>query len=187
MAGRQTRILLVVPDPILRDMLAETCTGRFGAGVTSVADASEALRIDLGEPHEAVVADLRLPPMDGLALAEQFVSFLTPQRPFVLLADRLTVRQAIQAMRLGIRDVFIKPFALPDLMDRLAELLSEFELRRQFVNKYHRMRELIRRVLRERRALNRRTEFVCRDLVGAHRRLVSRVLAFERNDQQQPF
>ncbi len=41
------------------------------------------------------------------------------------------------------------------------------------------MRELVRRVIRERRDLNRRVELVCRDLVGAHRRLVTRVLSSE--------
>jgi hypothetical protein len=42
-----------------------------------------------------------------------------------------------------------------------------------------RLRRLLRRLLRERRELRQRTELICRDLVGAHRRLVDRVLTIQ--------
>ena len=45
--------------------------------------------------------------------------------------------------------------------------------------RYRRLRELVHRVIRERRDLNRRIELVCRDLVEAHRRLVHRVVESE--------
>ena len=45
--------------------------------------------------------------------------------------------------------------------------------------KHKNLRQLVRRVLSERRDLNRRIDLVCKDLVGAHRRLVQRVLATE--------
>ncbi|MEK6675370.1 MAG: response regulator [Planctomycetota bacterium] len=181
---RKDKILLVEPNPDLLEMLLEALTGRFDAHITCVDCPEACWEVDMGDPHDLVLTELELPRGNGLRLAGELVKMTSPERPVVLLSDKIPARRVIRAMRLGLRDVFIKPFAMEKLLDRIEVLLREFSLRRRHVSKYHGMRELVRRVIRERRDVHRRTELVCRDLVGAHKRLVHRVLEFEGTQTQ---
>lgn len=185
MNERKPRILLVEPDPDLLEILVSGFARRLDPQITCVDSADSALEVDLGEPHDLVITELRLRRFGGLRLAGQLVSVAGLERPVVLLADRVSGRRAVEASRLGVRDLFIKPFMLSELLDRAEELLEEYTIHRRFVARYHRMRELVRRVIRERRHLQHRTELICRDLVGAHRRLVHRVLEFEEQYSRQ--
>jgi two-component system chemotaxis sensor kinase CheA len=64
-------VLLADASQFFRDMLAPLLSGS-GYAVTSAESAGEALRImDRGEAFDAVVCDLDLPDMDGVALAER--------------------------------------------------------------------------------------------------------------------
>ena len=179
MADRKPKILLVEPNPELLEMLVEVFTRRFDVHLTCVDSAGSCLDVELGDPHDLVIAEFQLDDVDAIELADQLCTLTGVDRPIVLLADKLSGRLAVRAMRAGVRDVFPKPFPVARLLDRVHELLREYQVRRKHAARYHRMRGLVRRVLRERHELNRRTEFICRDLVGAHRRLVHRVLAVE--------
>jgi len=177
MKQRPWKILLVEPDADIVDVLVGTLSQRLNAQITCVADADDALEVDMFTPHDLVLTDLDLPGSSGLTLVGYLTSLST--RPVILLADDPSVETVIEAMRLGVRDIFCKPFSVGDLLDAAERLLRGFEVRRAHQAKYHHMRELVRRVIRERRDLRRRIELLCRDLVGAHRRLVQRVLENE--------
>lgn len=172
--GQTRKIMLVEPDPELLHMLVDGFTGRFDAHLTCVYDASACLDVELVDPHDLVVADFDLPDSDGLELTEH-LSTLSP-RPVILLAEDPEADDVLASLRLGVHDVLCKPFPLVELLDSADDALRDYVLHRQHTAKYHRMRELVRHVIRERRELNRRTELICRDLVGAHRRLVTHVL-----------
>ena len=177
MSDRTPKILLVEPDPDMVEMLVGLLQRRFSAQVTCVDSAESCLNTDLYDPHDLVIAEWELHDSDGLQLTEH-LTILSP-RPIILLADEPCCRDAIEAMRLGVRDLFVKPFPFEDLLDATERAIAGQELKRQHAAKYRRMRELVRHVIRERRDINRRVELVCRDLVEAHRRLVHRVLALE--------
>ncbi len=179
MSERKHKVLLVEPDPDLIEILVSGLSRRFDPRLTCVDNASSAIEADLGDPHDLVISELKLEDISGLRLASQLASLVGGERPFLLMANRLTARKAVRALRLGVRDIFTKPFVLSDLLDRAEELLGGYLLHRRHVAKYHRLRSLVRHVIRERRDLNRRTELICKDLVGAHRRLVHRVLEVE--------
>lgn len=172
MSKRTRKILIVEPNPDLLEMLVASLTRRFDARITSVADAESALDIEICDPHDLIIASLDLAGTSGLELAAHMSALSA--RPIVLIGDCPTTDQVIEAMRLGVRDVFRKPFSMTLLLDTVNRILRGQELRRQHAAKYRRMRELVRRVIRERKQLNQRVELVCRDLVGAQRRLVDR-------------
>ena len=173
MSDRPRKILLVEPDTDLAEMLADGLRVRFSAQVTCVAGAEHCIQTDLYDPHDMAIAECQLDDGDGLELAEH-LNILSP-RPVILLADRPSSDEMIGAVRAGVADLFIKPFAVRDLLDAVERTLDAHELRVRHAAKYRRMRELVRRVIRERRDLNRRMELVCRDLVEAHRRLLHRI------------
>ena len=176
-AVESPKVLLVEDDPRLLEMLVASVVRQFDAHLTCVGSAEDALDIEVVEPHAIVVAELALPGMDGLTLTRHLMDL--NDRPVILLADEPCASHAIEAMRLGAADLFPKPFAMGELLGSMTRALERSQRARQFQVKHHRLRGLVRKVLRERRDLNRRIDLICRDLVGAHRRLVQRVLAHE--------
>ena len=178
MTVRPHRVMLVEPDGDLLEMLVASFTRRFDAHLTCVAGAGDCLDTDLVDPHDLIITDLRLPDANGLSLAEQLLTF--SRRPVILLADGLECEEAIAALRMGLRDVFPKPFPMSELLDAAYRCLTGFDLQKRRAARYRRMREMLRQTIRERRDLNRRIELICRDVVEAQRRLVHRVIALER-------
>ena len=172
--GRR-RIMLVEPDPALIEVIVAATIHRFDAQVTCAANAADAMDHHMREPHDLIIAELDLHDLDGLELARRITTLR--EQPIILLADNITSDQAIEAMRLGIRDVFRKPFPVARLLDAAESAISAFEMRQQHRARYDRLRGLVRHVIRERRDLYRRMNLVCRDLVGSHKRLVSRLAA----------
>lgn len=175
--SRFYKILLVEPDPCVLEMVVEALERRFDAQISCVADAEACLDVASSERHDLVITETELPTLTGVKLAEYLQAFGVG--PTILLADRVEAEEVIQALRAGVRDVFCKPFAMNELLDAVDRLLHGCEVRRLHARKYRRMRDLVRRVLRERKELNRRMDLICKDLVGAHRRLVTRVLQTE--------
>lgn len=174
---RSCKILLAEDDPRILEMLVQSFVGRFEAHLTCVGTGEDALDVEVLEPHDIVVTELALPGMDGLTLARHLLEL--SDRPVILLAEEPVLSHAVEALRLGVRDLFPKPFAIGDLLASMERALNQAHKAQQMRIKHKNLRELVRRVLGERRDLNRRIELVCKDLVGAHRRLVQRVLADE--------
>ncbi|HUU83944.1 MAG TPA: response regulator [Phycisphaerae bacterium] len=176
-AERTCKILLVEDDSRILEKLVESFVARFDAHLTCAATAEDALDVEVVEPHDIVVAEMALTGMDGLTLARHLLEL--NDRPVILLADEPGLSHAVEAMRLGVRDLFAKPFAVDDLIVSMERALGQVRRTEQMRVKHKNLRQLVRRVLRERRDLNQRIELICKDLVGAHRRLVQRVLADE--------
>ena len=177
MADRPYKIMLVEPDSETVEILVASLTRRFDAHISCVVDAETCLDVELVEPHDLVIAEWELGESDGLRLAEQLLSL--SDRPVILMAEAPSAEDAVAALRTGVKDLFCKPFAVGELLDAAGRILDGHDLKRRRQVKYHRLRKLVRRVIRERRDLNKRIELVCRDLVDAQRRLVNRVAEVE--------
>jgi len=177
MKKRPRKIMVVEPDPALVEVLVGSISNRFDAHITCAVDARTCLDADILDPHDLFVIERDLDDVDGLRLAGQLLQL--SRRPIVLLAEEPATDDAVEALRLGVADFFVKPFPVADMLDSMERILYGSEVRAQHAVRYRNLRDLVRRVIRERRDLNRRMELVCRDLVDAHRRLVHRVLASE--------
>ncbi len=174
MPTRTPKIMLVEPDSEVLEILVAAMSDRFDAHITCVDSAESCLDVEVVDPHDLVVAELELEDASGLELSEHLMSL--SHRPVVLLADAPSTEEAIAALRLGVRDLFTKPFPVSQLLESAQQAITGQHIRREHAVKYHRMRSLVRTAIRERRELNKRIELVCKDLVGAHRRLAHRVL-----------
>ena len=90
----------------------------------SASDGEEASRL-VGESFfDAVVTDLRMPGMDGLA----FLRFLReegPDLPVIVISAHGEVKDAVEAMKLGAYDYLVKPFDPEELVLRLRKAVSE--------------------------------------------------------------
>jgi two-component system response regulator AtoC len=171
------KILLVERNPRVIEMLVEAFVRRFDAQITCVSTGQDALDVEMFEPHSIAVVDAQLDDIDGLTLAARLREL--SDRPVLLTGAEPTTAEVIAAMRCGVADFFVKPFEIETLLARMTEALLAQRRQRSRVQRHERTRVLLRKVIRERRALNERVELICKDLVGAHKRLATRVHARE--------
>ena len=176
-ADRPYKIMLVEPDPPLVEILVHVFSEQFEAHITCVAEAKTCLDVELVEPHDLVVAERDLSDAKGLALAEQLLAL--SHRPVILLGENWSASESLAALRMGVKDLLTKPFPVAELVETSRRALYGMALKRKHQVRYHRLREMVRRAVRERRDLNSRIDLVCRDLVEAQRRLVRRVVELE--------
>jgi len=117
------RILVVDDDPkqsgLLREMLMFE-----GYEVEAASSAAQAISLAQARPFQAILSDLRMPDMDGIALARKIKEIL-PEAPFVIMTAHGTVDTALQAMRGGVYDYILKPVHARDLV---ATLEKAFEV-----------------------------------------------------------
>lgn len=116
------RILVVDDDP---DLLALIGMRLRSAGYTVVSAASgeEALKIFRAERPRAVVTDLRMDGMDGLALFERLYAE-APSVPVIILTAHGTIPDAVAATQRGVFSYLTKPFDGRELLARIAAALA---------------------------------------------------------------
>ncbi len=174
MPQERPRILLADADRAAGEMLAEHLTRVLHADVTHVETATEALRCDMAERYDLILAELQLPDTDALKLTRQLQAY--GERPIILTTERPTLGRAVEAMRLGVKDMLTKPFDLGRLTDVARHALEQHEKTDRQHRTMRRLRKKCRRLTAEHRELNERVELICRDLVGAYGRLAKRVV-----------
>ncbi|MGH8584166.1 MAG: sigma-54-dependent transcriptional regulator [Gammaproteobacteria bacterium] len=119
---RPTHRLLVVDDD--QDMLALLSSWLRDAGlqVDTVSSGPEALsRID-GLRPSLVITDLVMHDMDGMSLLTEIHRY-NPLIPVVMLSGQAEIRDAVQAMHLGISEFLTKPVGKEDLLAHVQRIL----------------------------------------------------------------
>jgi two-component system response regulator MprA len=114
------RILVVDDDPSVLRMLARSLTAE-GHEVEAAADGGAALAAVERRAPEAVILDVAMPDMDGLSVCRRLRDRgLTA--PVVLLTARDTVADRVAGLEAGADDYLVKPFAVEELLARLAAI-----------------------------------------------------------------
>ena len=115
-------ILFVDDEKDLRDSAVEWLS-LSGFEVLSSASATDAIAVLGGRRFDALVTDIRMPGMDGMALLDAARSD-NPDLPVVLLTGHGDVALAVDAMRRGAHDFLEKPYDADHLvavLDRAVE------------------------------------------------------------------
>jgi NtrC-family two-component system response regulator AlgB len=118
-------LLVVDDDRNIRSHLGTFLRG-CGHRVLEAADAPQALRLADAETVDAVLSDVRMAGMDGMALLRE-LRRRRPDAVVVLMTAYATIAGAIEAMREGAFHYLVKPFALDELgmlLDRALELAA---------------------------------------------------------------
>jgi two-component system response regulator FlrC len=111
-------ILVVEDDATLREAICDTLELAEHAAL-SAPGGEEALRILEARPVSLVVSDVRMMPMDGIALLKE-IRFRFPHLPVVLMTAFADVDRAVEAMRSGACDFLLKPFEPKALLEHVA-------------------------------------------------------------------
>jgi two-component system NtrC family response regulator len=115
------RILIVDDDAALRESIAETLSDA-GHAAEQAADGAAALQRVAAGGIDAVLLDLRMPGMDGLAVLRRLRAEKNPP-PVAVLTAVPTAGNTIEAMRLGSVDHLAKPVGRADLFSLIARML----------------------------------------------------------------
>jgi two-component system sensor histidine kinase/response regulator len=127
----EARILIVDDDPALLQALPHAITLRMQQVVVDTTDsAAGALQLVQGQLYDAIVSDIKMPGMDGLALIEQLQK-LCPDTPVLLITGHGERNLAIQALRVGAYDFIQKPIDRDYFISALRRAIQTCQLRRQ--------------------------------------------------------
>jgi DNA-binding NtrC family response regulator len=122
------KILIVDDEAQVRFTLAEVL-GHAGHTVVAASGGAEALTLH-DDDLDAVISDLSMPGMDGLALLAA-LRRRDDSLPVLLLTARGSERIAVQAMKAGAYDYLIKPFDIDEICHAVARAVEARALRRE--------------------------------------------------------
>ncbi|SFM90278.1 sigma-54-dependent transcriptional regulator [Thermodesulforhabdus norvegica] len=115
------KVLVVDDDPGMLEFLGLMLKKR-GHEVVTTTDAIKALEmVRSGEKFDVVIADIRMKPVDGLAVLIE-VKKHSPETSVVMISAYANEETALQAMNEGAYDYLPKPFQLDELYRILDEL-----------------------------------------------------------------
>ncbi len=124
-------LLIVDDEPFMRSALSRALK-RCRCRIITAGDGAEAITIvkDHRESSLAVaIVDLRMPGIGGLELLAE-IKRRSPDTQVLILTGRGTIRDAVQAMRLGASDFLEKPFDPGTLHEKVGAALRIWEAKR---------------------------------------------------------
>lgn len=115
------RILLIEDDESMRLGLGDMLHGE-GYTVRVAADGLAGLEMAAGNPFDAIILDVMLPGLDGLALCRELRK-RGSRTPVLMLTARAWVSQRVEGLDAGADDYLVKPFDRAELLARVRALL----------------------------------------------------------------
>lgn len=130
------KILIVDDELVAREMIQEMLE-REGYQAITAGSGEEALAMADGEDFDLLLADIKMPQMDGLELIQRFRE-LRPETVPMLITGYASVETAQVAMREGVYDYIVKPFERSGLSAAVAKALR----RKRTIDEESRLKEL---------------------------------------------
>jgi len=111
------RILIVDDEETIRVIFASAISSEGNYDCRAAGDGLEALALlDSGEKFDLVLADIVMPNLDGIQLAER-IKDKYPDLPVVMVTAVHTPRTLFEAIQKGAVDYILKPFEVEELLD----------------------------------------------------------------------
>jgi excisionase family DNA binding protein len=118
----EPRVLVVDDEEGIRELLTKTLA-MAEYEVEAVSEARTALdRLRLGT-YDLLVADLKMPGMDGLALIRE-ARRLQPALRVIIITGYSTESSAIEAVNLGVVGYLVKPIRIPQVLSAVSRALE---------------------------------------------------------------
>ena len=120
--GRR-RVLVVDDEPGIRDLLSRTfALAEYDVDVAP--DGLAALDRMRQTRYDLLIADLRMPVMDGISMIREARRFKS-DLPVIIITGYSTESAAIEAVNLGVSGYLTKPFRVPQVLAAAARALGE--------------------------------------------------------------
>ncbi|RUR72042.1 response regulator [Chlorogloeopsis fritschii PCC 6912] len=119
------RILVIDDEDGVREIIQFSLEAAAGWDVLTAASGTEGLAIAQTQQPDAIILDLMMPEMDGLATFEQLqANPVTEQIPTILLTAKAKVSEQQQFIDLGVKGTIAKPFKALELVKQIREILN---------------------------------------------------------------
>lgn len=121
--ARTPRVLVVDDEPSIREMLSRTLSENYQVDVASDATTALDLLRTSPMPYSLLIADLKMPDMDGLSLIRR-VKEIRSGLPIIIITGFSTESSAIEAVNLGVAGYLTKPFHVPQVLAAAAKAMG---------------------------------------------------------------
>ncbi|HPL96567.1 MAG TPA: sigma-54 dependent transcriptional regulator [Smithellaceae bacterium] len=121
--------ILIVDDELNMRLVLEAMLKKEGYGVATASDGLEALQMLKSGPFAAVITDLKMPRMDGMALLDRLGGEY-PDLPVIIITAHGTVATAVEALKKGALDYITKPFELDEIKNVVAKAVKTGNLKK---------------------------------------------------------
>lgn len=115
------KILVVEDNPDLAANIADYLEAR-GLVADVAGDGQAGLRLAAMQSFDAILLDLILPGMDGIALCRRLREDLGRTTPILMLTARDTLDDKVIGLEAGADDYLVKPFAMREVLARIRAL-----------------------------------------------------------------
>lgn len=117
------RVLVVDDEASIRDLLSKTLAlAEYDVDVAP--DGRTALERMRLYPYDLLIADLKMPGMDGLTVIREAKRYKA-DLPVIIITGFSTEASAIEAVNLGVSGYLTKPFRVPQVLAAAAKALGE--------------------------------------------------------------
>ncbi len=121
--------ILVVDDEERMCRSLSSLLAKEGYGVATAADGEEALRRYQEAPPDLVIADIKMPGLDGIGLLEKLRES-NPEVMVILMTGYASLESAVAAVNVGAYDYIMKPIEFAQLRLAVQRALEKQELQR---------------------------------------------------------
>src|SRR5262245_3245023 len=118
----RSRVLVVDDEAGIRDLLAKTLA-LADYDVDTASDGTSALDRMRAYSYDLLIADLKMPGMDGLTLIRQ-AKRIKEDLPVLIITGFSTESSAIEAVNLGVAGYLTKPFRVPQVLAAASKALG---------------------------------------------------------------
>jgi len=125
------KILIIDDEKSILDLLSVVFK-KEGYTVETALSAKMALELIDKEEFDLVLTDIKLPQMSGMKIL-QYVKEKYPAMPVVMITAYGTIKQAIEALKMGAMDYIVKPFNMEELKIIVAQGLENRRIQQENV------------------------------------------------------
>lgn len=130
---KKLKALIVDDEPTIREYLAELLAGE-GYQCATAADGAMALDLLEQAAFDAVITDIMMPGIDGIALTKEITSRYGPLPVMIITGypDRYTTNEALDA---GASEFIVKPFSQIEFLVRFQKMVNDYSRLHQLLAK----------------------------------------------------
>ncbi|HYQ48308.1 MAG TPA: sigma-54 dependent transcriptional regulator [Thermodesulfovibrionales bacterium] len=123
------RILIAEDESISRKHLTYALE-KEGYEITGAKDGTEAFALFDQNAYDMVIADIKMPGMDGLTLLDR-IKEKDPDMDVIIITGFGSIESAVEAMRKGASEYVTKPFNLDELNLKIAKVLEKKRIEKE--------------------------------------------------------
>ena len=193
------RSILVVDDDALVNDFFQAALSKLGHDVQTAASAAAALELIQTIDFDVILSDVRMPNMSGIELLQK-IKVEAPDSVVMMITAHGTVKDAVEAMKLGAFDYILKP-VLPDELElslnkalEHRQLVFENRILRNEIRKRYNLgtivgadKKLLESLEETTRAAMARSNILIRGESGTGKELIARAIHYNSPRKDKPF